>query len=67
MWSGPSFYIHTIPRDGCHVTENGRMSKLLKCVDIITTGVVFDAEFDFDVEERIRPAGNFYSVLQVCC
>ena len=66
MWSGPSFYIHTIPRVDCHVTEKGRMSKLLKCVDIVAPGVVFDAEFDFDVGERIRPAGNFYSVLRIC-
>ena len=66
MWSGPSLLAHTIPRDGCHVTEKGRISKMLKCVDIMAPGVVSDVEFDFDVGERIRPAGNFYSVLQVC-
>ena len=66
MWSGPSFMGHDLPRYGCHVTENGRMSKLLKCVDIVAPSVVFDAEFDFDVGERIRPPGNFYSVLQEC-
>ena len=66
MWSGPSLLAHTIPRYGCHVTEKGRMSKLLKCVDIMAPGVVFDAEFDFDVGERIRPAGNFYSLLRIC-
>ena len=48
------------------MTEKGRMSKLLKCVDIVAPSVVFDAEFDFDVGERIRPPGNFYSVLQEC-
>ena len=48
------------------MTEKGRMSKLLKWVDIMAAGVVFDAEFDFDVGERIRPPGNFYSVLQEC-
>ena len=48
------------------MTENGRMSKLLKCVDIVSPSVVFDAEFVFDVGERIRPPGDFYSVLQVC-
>ena len=48
------------------MTKKGRMSKLLKCVDIVAPGVVFDAEFDFDVSERIRPDGNFYSVLQIC-
>ena len=48
------------------MTEKGRMSKLLKCVDIVAPSVVFDVEFDFDVDERIRPAGNLYSVLQVC-
>ena len=42
------------------------MSKLLKCVDFVVRGVVFDGEFDFDVGERIRPPGDFYSVLQVC-
>ena len=57
---------HRIPRDGCHVTEKGRMSKLLKCVDIMASDVVFDAHFDFDVVERIRLAGNFYSVSRVC-
>ena len=64
LWS--SFYIHTVPRDGCHVTEKGRMSKLLKCVDIVAPGVVLDGEFVFDIGERIRPPGDFYSVLQVC-
>ena len=63
MWSGPSFMGHDLPRYGCHVTEKGRMSKLLNCVAIMASRVVFDAEFDFDVGERIRPAGNFYSVL----
>ena len=66
MWSGPSFPCHRIPRYGYHVTEKGRMSKLLKCVDIMAPGVVFDDESDFDVGKRIRPAGNFYSLLQVC-
>ena len=66
MCSGPSFYIHTVSRDGCHVTENGRISKSSKCVDIVAPDVVFDAEFDFDVGERIRLAGNLYYVLQVC-
>ena len=66
MWSGPSFMPHRIPRYDPHVTENERMSKLLKYVDIVAPGVVFDAEFDFDVGERIRPPGDFYSVLQVC-
>ena len=42
------------------------MSQLLKCVDIMAPGVVFDVEFDFDVGERIRPPGDFYSVLQIC-
>ena len=42
------------------------MSKLLECVDIMAPGVVFDAEFVFDVGERIRLAGNLYYVLQVC-
>ena len=57
---------HRIPRDGCHVTEKGRMSKLLKCVDIVAPGVVLDGQFDFVVDERIRSPGDFYSVLQVC-
>ena len=57
---------HRIPRYDRHVTEMGRMSKLLKCVDVVAPGVVLDAEFDFDVAERIRPPGNFYSVLQIC-
>ena len=48
------------------MTENGRMSKLSKPVDIVAPSVVFDAEFDFEDDERIRPAGNFYSVLQIC-
>ena len=66
MWSGSSFYIHTVSRDGCHVTENRRISKSSKCVDIVAPSVVFDAEFDFDVGKRIRPPGNFYSVLGGC-
>ena len=66
MWSGPSLLGHRIPRYGCHVTEKGRMSKLLKCVDIVAPGVVLDGESDFVVVERIRLAGNFYSVLRVC-
>ena len=57
---------HRIPRDGCHVTEKGRMSKLLECVDIVAPGVVLDGEFDFVVDERIRPPGDFYSVLRIC-
>ena len=57
---------HDLPRYGCHVTEKGRMSKSLKCVDIVDPGVVFDAEFDSDDGERIRLAGNFYSELQGC-
>ena len=48
------------------MTEKGRMSKLLKCVDIVAPGVVLDDEFDFDVGERIRPPGDFYSVLRGC-
>ena len=44
------------------MTEKGRMSKLLKCVDIVAPGVVLDGESDFVVSERIRPTGNFYSV-----
>ena len=48
------------------MTEKGRMSKLLKCVDVVAPSVVFDAESDFVVDERIRPPGNFYSVLQEC-
>ena len=48
------------------MTEKGRMSKLLKCVDIVAPSLVFDAEFVFDVGERIRLAGNFYSVLRLC-
>ena len=66
MWSGSSFCPHTVLRYGCHVTEKGRISKLLKCVDIVAPSVVFDAEFDFDVGERIRSPGNFYPVLQEC-
>ena len=46
------------------MTEKGRMSKLLKCVDIVAPGVVLNDEFDFDVGERIRPVGNFYCVLR---
>ena len=64
MWSGPSLLGHRIPRDSCHVTEKGRISKLLKCVDIMAPDVVFDAEFDFDDGERIRSPGDFYSVVQ---
>ena len=48
------------------MTEKGRMSKLLKCVDIVAPGVILYGEFDFDVDERIRPLGDFYSVLQGC-
>ena len=66
MWSGSSFMTHDLPRYGCHVTGKGRMSKLLKCVDIVAPGVVLDDEFDFDVGERIRPPGEFYSVLRIC-
>ena len=66
MWSGPSLSIRPVSRVCCHVTEKGRITKLLKCVDIMAPGVVFDDESDFDVGERIRPAENFYSVLQVC-
>ena len=66
MWSGPSFMGPDLPRYGCHVTEKGRMSKSSKCVDIVAPGVVFDAEFVSDVGKRIRPAGNFYSVLRLC-
>ena len=65
MWSGPSFYIHTIPRVDCHVIEKGRMSKLLKCVDIMAPDVVFDADLVFDVGKRIRLAGNFYCVVRL--
>ena len=57
---------HDLPRYGCHVTEKGRISKLLKCVDIMAPDVVFDAEFDYDDGERIRPPGKFYSVLGGC-
>ena len=46
--------------------EKGRMSKLLKCVDIVAPEVVLDGVFDSVVDERIRPPGDFYSVLQVC-
>ena len=65
VWSGPSFLLHRISRYDCHVTEKGRMSKLLKWVDIMAPGVVFNAKSDFDVGERIRPAGNFYCVDQL--
>ena len=42
------------------------MLKLLKCVDIVAPGVILDGEFDFVIDERIRPPGDFYLVLQVC-
>ena len=61
-----SFYIHTVSTYGYHVTENGRITKLLECVNIVAPGVVLDDEFDFDVGERIRPRGNFFSVLRIC-
>ena len=61
-----SFMPHRIPRYGCHVTEKGRMSKLLKCVDIVAPGVVLDGEFVFDVGERIRSAENVYFVFRIC-
>ena len=48
------------------MTEKGRMSKLLKCVDIVAPGVVLNGESDFIHDERIRLPGDFYSVLQVC-
>ena len=48
------------------MTEKGRMSKLLKCVDIVAPGVVLDDVFDFVVDERIRPPGDFYSVSRIC-
>ena len=48
------------------MTEKGRMSKLLKCVDIVAPGVVLDDVFDFVVDERIRPPKDFYSVLRIC-
>ena len=42
------------------------MSNSLKRIDIVAPEVVFAAEFDFDVGERIRPAGNFHFELQIC-
>ena len=42
------------------------MSKSFELVDIVAPEVVLDGEFDFVVDERIRPAGNFYSVLRIC-
>ena len=48
------------------MTEKGRISKLLKCVDIVAPGVVLNGESDFVDGERIRQPGDFYSVLQVC-
>ena len=63
-WS--SFRIHTVSTYGYHVTEKGRMSKLLECVDIVAPGVVLDGEFDFVIDERIRSPGDFYSVIRIC-
>ena len=57
---------HDLPRYGCHVTEKHVMSKSFELVDIVAPGVVLDGEIDFVVDERIRPAGNFYSVLRIC-
>ena len=44
------------------MTEKRRMSKSSKPVGIVAPSVVFDAEFDFHVVERIRPAEDFHFV-----
>ena len=48
------------------MTKKHVMSNSLKPVDIVAPEVVLDDEFDFDVGERIRPSGEFYSVLRIC-